>query len=438
MHTRINIMSSSPLSGAKLQRLGVSLFLWFAFTAGISAQQPGQLPATGPAGSKNVLSLADCVHIGLEHQPSIKAQWATIAAAEKQVIALDRMGGLARVSREMPYRKQQACLGVAISQAGLQVVQWETIYSITRCYFMVTYARQQETVVKNLLEIMGQSLKIADATVQAGTVNGALTQQDADKLRVNIDLLRIRLIEASSGTIRATAALREAMGLGCDEELLPLADALPPIGDAIDCAAVVQMALTRRGELVQVQNLAQVTDLEVCAQNNHGLLPLKLTFAAGADIHSVPVPPGSNNGTYRPAALGVEMPTTLVGRKNDRVGRAQDFSARNGAVVEKTQNLIALEAQDAFHKWQAAADQVKVLRDSAGTSAKLADSITQRFNTNPGKVSSEDYLRARTLDDQTQAQLNEALFHHAIGLAALERITAGGFIPSYRNGVTLP
>ena len=40
---------------------------------------------------------------------------------------------------------------------------------------------------------------------------------------------------------------------------------------------------------------------------------------------------------------------------------------------------------------------------------------------------------ARTLDDQTQAQLNEALYHHALALAALERVTAGGFTPGYRR-----
>jgi outer membrane protein TolC len=90
-----------------------------------------------------------------------------------------------------------------------------------------------------------------------------------------------------------------------------------------------------------------------------------------------------------------------------------------------------LETEDAFYKWQASAAQLKTVRESAARSAKLADLISQRFDI--GKVSGEDYLRARTLEDQAQTSLNDALYHHALALAALERVTAGGFTPSFRR-----
>ena len=45
---------------------------------------------------------------------------------------------------------------------------------------------------------------------------------------------------------------------------------------------------------------------------------------------------------------------------------------------------------------------------------------------------SEDVLRARTLHEQVQSQYNEALYLHALALAGLERVTAGGFCPPFR------
>jgi outer membrane protein TolC len=395
------------------------------------AQQP---VATQPA--QQSLTLADCIAIGLQRQPALIAQQASVAAADSQRRALDNMVCASLLSREMTYRKQQACLGVTVAVAGLETAQWETIYSVTRCYYTVIYARKQELVAKGLLDKLEVARKNADAMVKKGDPDSVVTKVDVDKLEVNIDLVQLKLIEASTGVERATAALREAMGVHHDAALPLVLMDFPGLDDNADVADLVQLALSRRGEMVQASCAAQITELEVCAQNNCGLLPFKISFAAASDVHSRPIPQGMANGTYRPGAIGIEMPTLIVGRKADRVARAQDFNVRAGSVVEKTQNLIALEAQDAFYKWQAAAGQVKILRESVVKSAKLADVISGRFDN--GKVSGEDYLRARTLEESTQAQLNEALFNHALALAALERVTAGGFTPSYRRVAAIP
>jgi outer membrane protein TolC len=221
------------------------------------------------------------------------------------------------------------------------------------------------------------------------------------------------------------------MGLRYEAPLPLLLEDLPPVGQAIDREKIVALALDRRGELVQAASAAQVAELEVCAQNTGCLLPFKKTFAAASDIHSRPIPQGTSNGVFRPEAVGIDMPTLLVGHKSDRVERAQDFSNRAAAVVEKTHNLIALEAEDAYHKWQASAAQVKTVEQSVSKAAKLQDLLGQRWQ--DSKVTTEDYLRAVGLHDQARSQLFETLYHHALALAALERVTAGGYVPSYRR-----
>jgi outer membrane protein TolC len=44
-----------------------------------------------------------------------------------------------------------------------------------------------------------------------------------------------------------------------------------------------------------------------------------------------------------------------------------------------------------------------------------------------GATTGEDLIKARTQEDYAQAQYNEALFIHAVALATIERVTAGGY-----------
>jgi hypothetical protein len=56
---------------------------------------------------------------------------------------------------------------------------------------------------------------------------------------------------------------------------------------------------------------------------------------------------------------------------------------------------------------------------------KIALNVQGRFDN--GNATGEELIRARTLEDQARANLNEALYYHALALAALERVTAGGY-----------
>src|SRR5207249_4939604 len=143
----------------------------------------------------------------------------------------------------------------------------------------------------------------------------------------------------------ATAALREAMGLapGCPLQI-PEAE-IPYPTFTIQREQIVDLALARRGEMVQASTVAEVVNLEICAQAATHLLVTR-TFASGVDIHARAIPQGISNGEYRPGALGLEMPVEFAGSRSYRIERARNLSARTAAVVDKTRNLIALEAED--------------------------------------------------------------------------------------------
>jgi hypothetical protein len=75
-----------------------------------------------------------------------------------------------------------------------------------------------------------------------------------------------------------------------------------------------------------------------------------LLHPAVVDIHARPIPQGTRNTEYRPDAVGPEMPPSLAGHRQDRMARAGEFNAR-AAVVDKTRNLIVLEAENSFFQW---------------------------------------------------------------------------------------
>jgi hypothetical protein len=166
------------------------------------------------------------------------------------------------------------------------------------------------------------------------------------------------------------------------------------------------------------------------------------TFAAGSDLHARQVPQGAHNSEYRPGAVAPEMPAMLAGSRPERMKHAQDLRARAEAVAETTRNLIALEAEDAFLRWEEASQQAGQAREAAETGDKLAEGLTRDFAAQL-KVKVEDVVSARVLASQARSQYNEYVYHEILALADLERITAGGFCaelvdPAARRTQTAP
>jgi outer membrane protein TolC len=317
---------------------------------------------------------------------------------------------------------------VCINQGVVVQAEWNTVYSITRNYFSVQYARKQAALTRGLVQKLKDYRDKANLLVNQGDPDSKVTTADVDKLAVNIELYQLKVIEAEQGELRALVALREAMGLeaGCPlilEEELPLLQAVPCQSD------LLALALSRRGEMIQANNAAQVVWLEVQAQSMIRSIRA-MTFAAGSDIHARPVPTGDYTETYRPAALGLEMPPHLIGQAPDRMQRAQEFAVRAGAVVAKTRQLISLELSSAYLRWQEAARKLETLQDTPEKAIKVLKTTEDRFEI--GGVTGEEMLRTKLLAEQVQAEYNIAAYMHALALVSLERITAGGFVPAYR------
>jgi outer membrane protein TolC len=368
------------------------------------------------------LTLQDCLNLAFEKQPALAAARASLAAAQDGAQGVNNLGLLARLAApDLPIRRQQACLGITVAQASLAQVEWETRYAVTRNFYTIQYVRLQEKVLAEAIGKLSKGRKIAERLVNSGEVT-KVTKIDVDTMELNIDLLRTKEIELSVAEPRAISALREAIGIGPDCPLDVVVAPLPALVTDLNKEALIAAALQQRNEVVQANTAHQIGNLEIQAQSR-ARGKRTMTFAAGADIHAKPIPQGVSNTDYRPGAIGPEMPPFLVGPRHDRVHRAEDLSARGGAVVDKTNNLVALEVENYYLKWLDAKQRTERLASIRTRARAIGDKVEDRFD--QGKAAGEEYLRAITLYDQTQAQYNEALYLHALALAALERATAG-------------
>jgi outer membrane protein TolC len=370
------------------------------------------------------LSLADCLRIAHERQPALQAYQASLAAAESASRGLQNMRLAGLIVREIPVRREQACLGITAAAARLEQAERETDYAVTRTYFSILFARDQRKVANKVWTELNDALENAKRLVKGGAKKP--TQNDVERTEVYLRLAELKQEEAETGLNRALAGLREAMGVGPDYAFEIVGDQLPDPKVTVNKQEIISLAISRRAELTQADVFAQNAALEVDAQGKSRRRQFH-TFASGADIHANPIPQGSMDDDYKPGAVGPEMPGNFAGKKRDRQDRAENLSARAGSMVEKTRGLIALEAQDAFLKWEQNTKNASRAHEAADKGDKLAERIREDFKALGEAVDYKEVLEAVVLASQARAQYNEAKFKAIVALAALERITGGGF-----------
>lgn len=422
------------------------LFLCLYAAAGVET-----LPDTPPAATPTApLTLGMCRDIALGNQPAIAAAQASVAAAVDRAKALDNLHGVASLARDLPIRRKQSALGIVIARGGLAQTEAETLYGVTFSYLSAVYANQQMDLavqirgnLNDLHKLVNEPFVKPESTDQKALNHSQLLLKDEHHNAVNsyVATLEGRLEEAEKGERRALAALREAMGVGCDYPLAALPRMLPCPKVETNKESFIALALERRGEMVQAVNAVQVVCLEVEAQGL-SCRSLSRTFASGSDIHARPVPVGNYDGrSYRPSAVALEMPTSLVGSRNDRQTQARDYLHRAEAIAAKTRNLIALSVDDAYLRWaeksSEAAKLEKAYKEHSQFSRKLLEETKRSISNEKNRLplspypNMDDLMHANLLTTRLLLEWKEAHYQALLALVALEQATGGGFVVDF-------
>ncbi len=392
------------------------------FRVGLAAGLAVLLAVAATAPTAEPLNLAACLKIALQQQPAVAAQRASLAAAVAAVHALDDVPFPRCLAHDLPYRRQQAALEAASAQARLAQYEQQTIYNVTLAYLTVLYTRLQRASLEEAVV----DLKNLQTDLRNSEDKG-VTPLEIKVIVVFIDAVEARRLEAVIGEERALEAMREAMGVGPAFCLRLAGNRLPELNVPVCREQILTLALARRGELAQAVNGADAVALEESAQAATCRKKAS-TFASRVDIHAEGVSPGSSNGVYRPAGVGIAMPPALVGSRCARVEQAVDLSARADAAADKQKKMIVLEVEDAYQRWWAAADRLVLLRQAAKQAEQLARDRRADLETlGADKVAVQDVITAELNKSQLQAQVTEVHYQLLVSLALLERVTAGGF-----------
>jgi outer membrane protein TolC len=389
-------------------------------------------PAPPTVVENHPLSLAECIQIALQRQPSLAAYRASLAAAETSLNHINQVHIPTCLKPDLPARRCQAALGVGIAQATLDRAERDTVHAVTRAYLGILYARAQQAAANATLTVL-KARKEEAQKLLTDRARVDVTARSITSVEVALLLAQTVHDEAGDGLERGRAALREAMGVGPDY-CLEVPETPLPNPPALDLCRgdIVALALARRSEIVTAGKAAELVALEVNAQC--ALRRFKTsTFAASADIHADPLPVILTGPGEQPLrAVGIEMPVTLNGSRCFRVERMQLSSARADAVVEKTRNLIVLDAEDAYLKWKESERRRVSMRDAADLADRMADearAITLRIDDpkTPPAVKYDEALTAIAVAGQLRIQALDGLFKYDLALANLERATNGGF-----------
>jgi outer membrane protein TolC len=392
---------------------------------------PNAEPKTEPAKIPE-LTLGECITIALERQPAIQAVRKRMEATEASLRGLNGIGRIGQVfSPDLPVRKEQASRGITAAAADLQKVHNEVVQDVTRLYYSVVYARQQEYFADDVAGQLEVLVKIMRDIVNSKMPEN-LTNLKLDVAEIGLDDARTIRKQTQIGREQAMAALREAMAV-CDtdfpfrvkDEGLPLMEQKEPLPKE----KVIELALERRPELALAAAGVDAFRLEVYAQGRLHFRRAVPTLASGADIHAQEVPQALRTlKDYRPGAIPPEMPPQLVGTKYDRVSRAMAYSQRAESVYEKARNLVVLEAETGFYDLDLASHRLNLAKDKNERGKSMTTYVTENFRTSKEK---DVLFQVYVAGSKARADFVEAVYQHILALAAIERITAGGVCPKF-------
>jgi hypothetical protein len=407
--------------------------LALALLAGVASAQPekkGQdieSPLIPVPTSEKTLSLAECLAIGANQQPQVRAAISSLRSTELGLEALNKLSPIAgAISPDLPYRKQQGEKGIAVCNADVQKTLEENKYDIIRMYYTFVYARQQDQTAGDIvtqLEIYyGVSKELAG---QPGSKINKFTLYGMEEAIAEVKKLRIT---ARTGESLSLAALKEAMGVDQTFDFIPRDTELPVMGGTVTQEQVLAFAMARRPEVAMATAGVDAFRLEVCAQGAVKYKQKVQTLAIGSDLHSRFIPGPHRNGDYRPGALSPEMPATLVGSREERVARACEILLRQEILFDKTRDLVKLEAINSFYQWQACTEKMRQAKARFEKGKSIADDAK---STLPTTKEYELLIRLQALAGKGQAEYIEAVYEHIKALATLERVTSGGVKPAF-------
>ena len=373
------------------------------------------------------ITLAEALELMNANHPRIHAAEASLRGSEAGARGVQNLPFFAKLSPDMKYRRQQSELGIEVADAGLRQEIRDTSYGVARSYFLVIYSKQQRDLSEQVLDILSKNIKALELKmVLKKTPEDDIKLQ---KLKLGVVEAKHKNALANTGFERAKALLREEVGGRNKIGLIEPKETEFPSYDLLGLLTpefideMIEKTVLVRDEVIKSSKASQILALEVNAQRSARFNPKFRTFASGSDLHYIPIGVQGRGENFTPEAITIEMPSSLVGKKSDRVARAQAFADRGAAVEESTKNLIRLEVRNAFELLLENRTNFNELKKVEPELRK----IISELHDNQLKFLSADNAELFEKAGKMLGSFNQTKFITMDNLADLERITSGNF-----------
>lgn len=373
------------------------------------------------------ITLSEALELMNQNHPRIHAAEASLRGSEAGLRGVQNLPLFAKLSPDMKFRRQQSELGIEVADAGLRQEIRDTSYGVARSYFLVVYSKQQRDLSNQVLDILGKNIKALE-------LKRALKKTPEDEIKMQ--KLQLGLVEAKHKNSLATTGFERAKALLIEEAggrkkigLIEPMETEFPSYDLLGLLTpefieeMIEKTVVIREEVIKSSKASQILALEVNAQRSARFNPKFRTFASGSDLHYIPIGVQGRGENFTPEVITIEMPSSLVGKKTDRVARAQAFADRGAAVEESTKNLIRLEVRNAFQLLLETRTSFNELKKVEPELKKIISELHDA----PLKFLNADNAELFERAGKMLGNYNHAKFITMDNLADLERITSGTF-----------
>ena len=419
----------SSFSARMLSGSSVGVILSVALGT-VAQAQPASSPAPAQPAAVPTLSLHECVAVGLARRPAIRAAESSYQSALLNYRGINNLPLIASLTKpELSVRKEQLLKSILLSEAGVEKARQETVYDVTRVYYTYVYARQQERTASDVIGRLEQFSKVVETFLKSkpNDPKAKANQITLNNIQNTISEARISALRAELGRRQALIGLMEAMGGDFDRDFAPRDQTLPVVVDVVSRSQVIDLAMSRRPELVMAAAGSEAFRLEICAQmKSRGLQGT--TLGAGRDIHTQQIPIPVRDADYKPGGINPEMPTLIAGKKDDRVARATELSHRADASAEQVAILLRVEAEVAFITWDVATRRMAEVKKRSDGLRKISEETRMAAMF---QMETETILINETAAGRALAEYTEATFEHLKTLMTLERVTGGTLQPAF-------
>jgi outer membrane protein TolC len=305
-----------------------------------------------------------------------------------------------------------ATIGQAVSAEGLESQRQQVLYTVTKSYYDLVLAKAVLGVARETVQIAEANLK----AIQSRYQGGATVKSDVLQAQVRLASHREEVIRADRAVHVAAIALRNAIGLDEDVDVIEILTVSEAESRLLENA--IAQSLEARPDYRKLAAELDKADAGIDMAKS----AYRPAFNLQASYELNNTAPFSSNGSNNYIALGV-LSLNLFNGGTDaaHVRKARAEVERARALLMAKRRDIEVEVVDAYYALAAARERIAVTETVVLQAEESLRILRNRYNSGIAPVI--DLLTAELILAQAKQSRTQALYDERVGRSRLDLVT---------------